>query len=58
MHKSFVVNEAQVPSLTRRPNGGRQVLMKDGTVVPVGRAYASIVKDWSACTIQKKHRAL
>lgn len=52
VHKSFVVNEAEVASLTRRSSGGRQVLMKDGALVPVGRAYASLVTDWSASTIQ------
>lgn len=52
VHKSFIVNEAEVASLTRRPSGGRQVLMKDGAIVPVGRAYASLVTDWSASTIQ------
>lgn len=48
VHKSFVVNMAQVASLGRRLGGGRQLLLKDGTKVPIGRAYASEVDDWAA----------
>jgi hypothetical protein len=46
VHKSHVVNGRHVASLARRPGGGWQLELRNGDVVPVGRAYAAAVSDW------------
>lgn len=45
IHKSYVVNGGHVALLTPRPQGGRLVVLSDGTSVPVGRRYAAALAD-------------
>lgn len=41
VHKSYVVNLAQVVLVSPRPGGGKMLTLKDGASVPVGRSYAA-----------------
>lgn len=43
IHKSYCVNAAHVAALGPRPGGGKQLILADGTVLPVGRAYLGAV---------------
>lgn len=45
VHKSFAVSRGRVSGLAPRPGGGRQLLLSDGSEVPVGRAYAAAVAE-------------
>ena len=45
VHKSYAVNCGRVSGLAPRPGGGRQLLLSDGSEVPVGRAYAGSVAE-------------
>lgn len=41
VHKSHAVNRAHVASVAPRASGGRQVLLDQGSAIPVGRSYAA-----------------
>lgn len=43
IHKSYSVNSARVTALGPRPGGGKQLMLADGTILPVGRAYLGAV---------------
>jgi len=48
VHKSWAVNAAHVASIGPAPGGRRAVTLDDGSVVPVGRAYAGAAERLSA----------
>lgn len=48
IHKSYSVNAAHVAALGRRPGGGKQLTLSDGTILPVGRAYLGAVSAMQA----------
>jgi DNA-binding LytR/AlgR family response regulator len=39
VHKSYAVSRAEVVAVQPRPGSGRQIMLKDGSVVPVGRNF-------------------
>ena len=46
VHKSHAVNRPHVASLGFRPGGGRELILSDGSKVPIGRSYGSAVAAW------------
>lgn len=45
VHKSHIVNLAHVAAMTPRPGGGHQLVLQDGSVMPVGRTYREAVAE-------------
>ncbi len=43
VHKSYAVSRGRVSAIAPRPGGGRQLILSDGSAVPVGRAYLASV---------------
>jgi DNA-binding LytR/AlgR family response regulator len=41
VHKSYAVSRAEVVAVQPRPGSGRQIMLKDGSVVPVGRNFCT-----------------
>jgi DNA-binding LytR/AlgR family response regulator len=50
VHKSYAVNRARVASQGPRPSGGRELVLDDGTSIPVGRTYGEAVTPRVATT--------
>jgi len=48
VHKSHAVNRPHVAGMALRPGGGRELILSDGSKVPVGRAYGAAVAAWLA----------
>jgi len=48
VHKSYVVNRAEVAAVARRPGGGPALTLTDGSSVPVGRRYLEAVASMQA----------
>jgi hypothetical protein len=46
VHRSYVVNRAHVVGAAPKPGGGRELVLSEGSTVPVGRAYAAATADW------------
>jgi DNA-binding LytR/AlgR family response regulator len=46
VHKSHAVNRPHVVRVVARPGGGRELILSDGSKVPVGRSYAPVVAAW------------
>jgi DNA-binding LytR/AlgR family response regulator len=46
VHKSHAVNRPHVAAVAQRAGGGRELLLSDGSSVPVGRSYAAAVAAW------------
>lgn len=45
VHKSYAVSRGRVSGIAPRAGGGRQLVLSDGSDVPVGRAYAASVAE-------------
>lgn len=43
VHKSHIVNLVHVAGVNPRPGGGHQLVLEDGSIMPVGRTYRDIV---------------
>jgi len=48
VHKSWAVNAAHIASIGPGPGGRRVVTLSDGTIVPVGRAFAAALDRFAA----------
>jgi hypothetical protein len=46
VHRSYAVNRAHVVGAAPRPSGGRELVLSQGSTVPVGRAYAAATAGW------------
>jgi hypothetical protein len=46
VHKSHAVNRPHVAGFGLKPGGGRELILSDGSKIPVGRAYGPAVAAW------------
>jgi DNA-binding LytR/AlgR family response regulator len=46
VHRSILVRRSLISRLERRPSSALEVVLSDGTRLPVGRTYASSVLEW------------
>ena len=44
IHRSSVVDADAIVGVRRRATGSYQAIMRDGTVLPVGRSYRAVVR--------------
>jgi hypothetical protein len=47
-HRSMVINVSQMAAIERRASRGLEIIMRDGSRVPVGRNYEAAVRDLAA----------